>query len=519
MPGQLRLRPTSVENRSRRIRRSVEIPAPVSGWRRLLGDSLLVSGSTFVCQALATVTALALRWLLDPAQMGVWQGLKLFLNYANYANLGISKAATRELSQSLGRGDADNATHGLNLAYTFNIVTSALYALLLAAAGVWIGKSAGGVWSSAWSVGLLVVAALAILQRHVTFLVTILRAKQAFGATSRLALFEAALTLGVCCLAVRLWGLPGLYGGTALVMVASLWYLRGTDVGRLRWAWDAAEIRRLVGIGGPILLFGVVWSVFRSLDKLMILAYLPDREYQLGVYSLALMVTAQLYGLANMLSIVMGPRYAELFGRSGSRREVARLAARASELQAALLALLAGLGLVAAPPLLAALLPAYADGLSPLVCLVPGIVAAGLAIPLSQYLVAVDLQRQTLPVLFVGLALAAAGNHFALTLGYGLIGVACSTSIAYAVYFVLAAAVSIWRQLDGEERFRYVVAILLTLVPSLSVAMALEAVWASDSSDWFVAGTKTCAVLAIWGGTAAAGWRWGGWQAVWRQKA
>ena len=77
-----------------------------------------------------------------------------------------------------------------------------------------------------------------------------------------------------------LWGLYGLYFGTLLVMLGSLAYvLRHRAVG-LAWAWDAAEIRRLIAIGGPILLAGAVTSLFRSLDKLMILGYMSQREYQ-----------------------------------------------------------------------------------------------------------------------------------------------------------------------------------------------------------------------------------------------
>src|SRR6185437_9905636 len=89
-------------------------PAPLSGWRRMLADSLLVSGSTLACQAIGVATSLLLRFALDPAQMGVWQALKMFLSYANYANLGVSKGAARELTVALGRSDAASARQGLN---------------------------------------------------------------------------------------------------------------------------------------------------------------------------------------------------------------------------------------------------------------------------------------------------------------------------------------------------------------------------------------------------------------------
>src|SRR5690606_26955343 len=143
----------------------------------------------------------------------------------------------------------------------------------------------GGRFAGAWSLGLVVMGLLAVLSRYVTFHVTILRGQQSFGVTSRLSVIEAVLTLAVGGAATWLWGLVGLYVSTLVVMLAALafvWRHRGAS---LRWAWNGAEIRRLIGIGGPILLATTLFTLFRSLDKLMILAYMTDRECQLGYYS------------------------------------------------------------------------------------------------------------------------------------------------------------------------------------------------------------------------------------------
>lgn len=431
------------------------LPAPLSGWRKLFADTLLVGGSTLLCQALGVITSLSLRLLLDPAAMGVWQGLKTFLSYANYTNLGISKGATQELAIARGRGDLAAARRGLCLAHTINTVTSCLYAAVLVMAAVWIGLRGGGPWSTTWAVGLAMIGVLAIVQRHVTFHVTILRAKQAFAATARLQLLEAVLSLVVSAAAIWLWGLWGLLAATLCVLLASWAFVRQAGAEPLAFAWDRPEIRRLIGIGGPILLAGVASSLFRSLDKLMILAYLPDREYQLGCYSLALMVGTQLYGLANMVSTVMGPRYCELFGRTGSPREVARLAARASELQAALILLPAAAAIVIGPPLLRALLPKYEAGLAPLLWLIPGVMAVAMALPCSQYLVAIGRGRSVLGVLLVCCGFAAAGNHLVLTTGGGLVGVAGVMTAANVLYLATLAGLSLCPQLSPAERLRY----------------------------------------------------------------
>jgi O-antigen/teichoic acid export membrane protein len=490
-------------------------PAPLGGWRRMLADSLLVSGSALVCQALGAATSLLLRLALDPAQMGIWQGLRLFLSYANYANLGISKGAARELTIALGRGNTSHAERGLNLAFTVNTLSSLAYAAVLAGTGAWLAFSSGEIAGNPWAVGLCVLGLLVVLQRHLTFHVTILRCRQAFGLTAQLSVIEGTLTLGVGTLAAWRWGLFGLYAGTLAVLLASIAFLRWRGAAGFCWAWDRREIVRLIGVGGPILLAGVVTTLFQSLDKLMILTYSTERDFDLGCYSLSLLVSGQIFGLANMLSLVMGPRYGELFGRVGRRREVALLAARASELQAAMLAILGGVAMVIAEPVLGRMLPAYRPGLLPALWLVPGAVALGLGLPASQYLVAVCRERRALAAMVVATAAAAIGNHVALTWGYGLVGVAISTSLAYLASYVLLVAISIWPELDGRARWRYVAVVLFTLVPTLALATVFEVHWPSDAAGTFDTAVNIALVFAVWSLTMLAGWQWGDWKRAW----
>jgi len=488
--------------------------APVTGWRPVFADSLMTGGATAVCHALGAVTSLLLRCWLSPAQMGLWQGLKLFLSYGNYAGLGASKGAARELAAARGSGNLAAARQGLHLAFTFNTITSTAYAVLLAAAALIIAYQAG-TWRTAWSVGLLVVAALTVLQRYVTFRVTILRAEQAFRATALLAVWEAVVTLLAAGTATWLWGLPGLYVGTCAVLLSSWLFLHLAAPWKLCWAWDGARIGRLLAIGAPILLAGVVSSLLRSLDKLMILAYLPDREYQLGCYSLALMVGAQVYGVGNMFSTVMGPRYCELMGRSGDPRTVALLAARASHLQAAVVGMVSSVAILAGIPLLSWLLPEYRAGLPALVWILPGVVALCVALPASQYLVAVDRHKRIVPVTAAGVLAAAAANHWALTHGGSLAGVAVATSIAYLVYAGLIVRVSLWPQLTIGERAGYVggLALVIGATTALAVGMELWLPWsATDPADTAI---KLVVAACGWGVLVFAGVRWGAWAELW----
>lgn len=485
-------------------------PAPLSGWRRLLVDWLLVSGTTVVCQALAVVSSLALRVCLSPAEMGVWQGLKLLLTNGNYANLGMSKGAAREYTIALGRGRPEEAQQGLNLALTVNTISSGVFALALIGAGAG-AFYCGGEWRSAWAWGLVAMGLVAMAQRYLTFQVNLLRCKQDFVVTSQLSVVEAGLTLALATLAAWLWGLPGLYVGTLAVMLAAVAFVHWRGAVPLHWAWDFREIRRLTAIGCPILLAGVVSTLFRTIDRWMILGYLPDREYQLGCYSLALLVTGQLYGLGNILSIVVAPRLGEQFGRAGDRRQAAALAARSSELQAAVLALPAALAVVAVPSLLGTLLPDYRPGLPAMLWQIPGVIALVLALVPSQYLISVDRQKWSLAAVVLATAAAAAACHVALVHGYGLVGVAAASSFSYVVYLILVA-IPVWSELSARTRLRCLAMHALALGPTLLMALVMECLRPDEPGQWSAAVVKVLAVSLAWGLSLAVGWQFAGWR-------
>ncbi|MGE0608843.1 MAG: lipopolysaccharide biosynthesis protein [Pirellulales bacterium] len=467
--------------------------APTGGWAKLIRDLSLVGGTTVVCQVLGVATSLLLRTLLDPAQIGLWQGLRMWLGLANYANLGASKAAARDLSVAIGKNDLAAAQRGLALANAVNWLGSLVFAIGLLSAAVWQATSSAAGWRNGWAWGLAFVAGWALLQRQYAFRVTLLRSQQNFRLASRLSLLEAALSLCLSAAAAWAWGVPGLCLAALVVLSASWLVLQRCDSIRLQWAWNRGEIARLMAAGGPLMLAGLAATLFASLDKWLILALLPDGAYQLGCYSLALLVTTQILGAGNFISIVTGPRYARLFGQTGGRGEVARLAAQVGQWQAALLGGLCGLAVIAGGPLLAWLLPKYESGLVSLLWLMPGTLAASLAAPLGQYLAAVEGGRRTLAALIVGIAVAATGVCAALKLQLGLPGVAAAMSLAQLVCLAVLLRLSIWPELEAGERRRYLAGLAWGFVPTL-IPAAVPSWNAAGASCWMLIGQG----LALW---------------------
>jgi O-antigen/teichoic acid export membrane protein len=500
------------------IPRTVIVPTtPVRGWRSVFVDAVTVGGASLVAQGVGVVTALLLRVLLDPALMGLWQVVKLVLNNANYASLGVGKAACRELTVAVGRQDETSARGDLNLAFTFNTLCSLLLAGLLVVASLTVPFWTAEPMRNLWRFGLLAAAAMVVIQRYVTFRVSILRARQQFAPTARLTVLESLLTLVVCALATWLFGWYGLLGGTLLVMGATWYFLEVVGSDQLHLAFDWPRLRQLLAIGVPLVMAAMAATLFRSLDKLMILAYLGDREIQLGYYSTAWMVAGQMLISVHMLSIVMAPRYGELFGKTSSHVAVARLAARTSELQASALGLSGGLALGVASPLLARLLPDYREGLLVFSWLIPGVVAWGLSLPASQYLKSVGQQRRVVGVLLAALVLAGVLNHFALSRGWALRGIAAATSLAYLFYAVSLIGLSLWPRMRLRERCRYAGVVASSTIFPLAIVGAISGFGLSDSNHMFWQITQCVFGLVAWAAALCwIGWHWLGWSAAWR---
>ena len=82
-------------------------PTSSTEGRRAVRDSLIVTLGGQLERALGTITALMLRWGLDPAQLGVYTGLRLYLDNTNRSSLGVGLGAVQEIPilRAAGRDD------------------------------------------------------------------------------------------------------------------------------------------------------------------------------------------------------------------------------------------------------------------------------------------------------------------------------------------------------------------------------------------------------------------------------
>ena len=182
--------------------------------RRTVLDSVIVTVGGQVERALGTITALLLRWMLDPARLGVYTGLRLYLDQTNRSSLGVGLGAVQEIPILRARGQAAEAQHVANVAHTANTATCLFYVFGLMGWAWWRSSSvAVDPLAAEWTWGLVAIAGLALLKRYESFLIAVLRAHREFALTTELDIFEALVSIAAVGLGLVLAGFWGSWWG------------------------------------------------------------------------------------------------------------------------------------------------------------------------------------------------------------------------------------------------------------------------------------------------------------------
>ena len=306
---------------------------------RAVRDSLIVTSAARSSGSLGTLTALALRWGLDPARLGVYTGLRLYLDNTNRSSLGVGLGAVQEIPILRAAGREAEARRVADVAYTTNTLTCLALCGGACSSGPGCGRrswpatrwrpSGPGAWWR-WP-------ALALLKRYQDFLIAVLRAHQEFALTTEL---DDPRVAGL--------GRPRRSSG---LWLAGFWGLLGggrADPAGFKIAYLHAPAPAAVPLGlGPA--DGLAADAGRPADpgqhgglrrgaeprpRADPLARARRRARRRASTRSPLMGTSWSLDLAGRIVTVMYTYFQTTLGRTRDPAEVARQAARAAEAQA-----------------------------------------------------------------------------------------------------------------------------------------------------------------------------------------
>ena len=394
--------------------------------RHLKRDALfrefLGFGSTSVfVQVSRVATGLVAASLLGPAVWGSWYLLNLIIAYGALTHLGVLNGMNREVPSALGRGDPEEAVAMRRVALATVLVTTTGVAATLLVTAVFLPSTV-----SLRELALVLV--LLVAHQAFGYATMCLKATTRFLVVARLQLVQA-LAYPLCCIAgAWMYGLPGFIAGQivtyAIVMAVAL---RHPEVVASPWL-DWERIRALVRIGFPIMLVGVVNTLFMTVDRWIVVAFMGTEP--LGVYSLAIMALGAVGLLPQVIAQQFYPRMAYDWAAHRDTRALRELATGVRRMVFAATLPVAFVALLVVPPAVHAFLPAYAQGIPALLVtiFVPVIAAVGQGYGGVLHM----LDRQVWLLVAIVVAACLNAGFSALLVGpFGLVGVAWGTLAAF----------------------------------------------------------------------------------------
>ena len=393
--------------------------------RALSAEFVFFAGSVVLVQASRFVLSLVVARVVLVDEFAGWALFLAALGYAPSLLIGVLNGMGRELPYLMGAGKRQEAraTEGV----VWRTVGMVAGPILLVAAGLaWLGITE-------IAVVLLTISVLLVYN------------SQQFAMRASLQFNRASLQQGL--LGLLLLGGSGalLYAGHASLAGCAAAYalalaacsaaglvLHPPELRAGSWmAW-----RRVQSVGFPIMLAGLVFSVFVTSDRWIATSLLGSARA--GSYGLASVVGSAMLVIPSVISQQTYPRMAIAYGRKGTAPS-AYVMARTQNRMALLGTGLAGLLLVGAAWLLIPrFLPRYEASLVPVTLIVIGFVIMSAFTGYGNFLNVVGQQwaylRAQLASAAVGITLMAAG-----ALSLGPAGVSLAAAVSYGLYGALVS--------------------------------------------------------------------------------
>ncbi|MBI5171086.1 MAG: oligosaccharide flippase family protein [Candidatus Eisenbacteria bacterium] len=397
--------------------------------RKFVRDSMNFAFAQYIVRATLMLRGIVAARIIGPDAFGAWSALQMMMEYGTLPLLGTQQGLDQMVPPRIVAGD-EAALRRVKRAALFNI--SMLTALFVLACVGWVTLGSSrllGAWGP-WGIVLALVCIATInLSNYQT---SIQRSHGDFSTISGWMLIQGAIG-GIAGLALTPWlhGWGLLAGWTAGCVFAFAYSsVRSRDNAPMSPV-PAPEGLDLVQIGFPMFVLVASALVMRSLDRLIILRYLGNRDF--GFYSISMMALTFLLYMPDAVTYVMYPRLLKQFGEDGGDpagiREVVQRVLRTSSI---FVPVLSGLVFLAAAPVVGLLLPKFLPGIGALRALAFGALGLAFANFASVVLMTVGRQAMLMPTALVSIMLGAALDLGAVKLGYGITGVAWATLVTYA---------------------------------------------------------------------------------------
>lgn len=430
-------------------------------------DSVKILIGTAIANLFSILRTFMIVRQLNPEIYGIWNLFTVVLSYSLWCEFGVLSGMDKLVPYFKGQSNHEEAFFARDIAFTMLIliylVITGGFAL---AASVPLYPFPPEILTSLYLLGGII-----FLSAMQNFFLTVSRAEKKFGFISFTTAFFAIATVILLLFAYEflenklhatLWAFLLSY---ALSMMLCL-FASGLT---FRFRLNLAKLKNIIATGFPLILIGIGYILFTSVDRWMIAAFLT--KWDLGLYAFGYSVGILLYSIVAVVAYVVYPRMREKFGEGMNSTFFRPHITKALVAMSYIVGLSGSVLMISLPFLCRFFFPSYAGAVSMTGILMAGFFFVSLATIAGNFLVAADRQNTILflQVLLTGGVLLA--DYLVIQTTGDVHGVAVATACFLSLYG-LAIIYSSYRHMQCS--FQESCRILLGLAVPLAVAMMIS---------------------------------------------
>ncbi|HRK62358.1 MAG TPA: oligosaccharide flippase family protein [Candidatus Omnitrophota bacterium] len=433
--------------------------------KNFLGNVFIYSVANYFSQALGIVTSIAMRTFLGPAAMGVWMLVQVLLDYSGQAALGTTRAMFRDYPRAKGAGNFEEAEDIKNTTFSF-VMAMSVFPFACIAGYLFFFKS---LIDPLFEYSLFFLLGFIFLQRFHDFLITLLRADKQFKVLSVVIAATALAGCFVVFFLVKHAHLKGMLWGSAVTLTLISLFVLFLMRYRIKFDINKKILIHELKLALPLAGAAFLATFLRGLDKIIIAKELG--LYELGIYSIAMMVGNYIISFPMMFSHVWYPNLQEIYAKNNKNQQsIAGYFKKPILAFAVIVPLISGLVLIGMPILIHLFLGKFSEGVPVMKIYMLSFFFNILGVFSTNFLVTIDRYWMPIFILLVSIAINFIANSLFIYLGWGLPGVALGTSICFAFNGLISLLIVLKSIMQTRERVDMVIkSALLFLLLMLGV--------------------------------------------------
>ncbi len=389
----------------------------------------------FLCVLRGFINA---KWL-GPELYGFWGVLMFMVSFGYHLHLGTQEMVIKNVPKLISLGRKGEVEKVIRLSSTF-------FTIMLGAAslGFWLAALTLPPGTPAlFRMGWVVAGITLLIEILFYFEQTVARAEGKLGCLSK-ALFWANLSSLVLTISlVPFFGLPGLYAAATLPALAGLLYLRASSDYSRKFMWLWSDLRPMLKAGWPIALMTVIFEAPGWIDRLVILAYVGTSDF--GYYVLAVMAAQLFFLFPHVVVASIEPKLHHDFPQNGKPVDILPHLWIPLKMLSQIMPLAIAAFELVLPAMIEGWLPAYKPAIPAIRILVWGSLFMGFAISTKPFIVAINGQKSVLGFYLAAIALNIYMSVTLLRSGFGILGAAIGTTIAYGFCSLALLGFAFWK--------------------------------------------------------------------------